>query len=83
MYPSLLTLLAVWELGVLAYSCLVLKMTWVWVAARINPGKLSFYVGNMERVLGSDSGPQSAAFFHLFTCPGSALLLREQCHSTF
>lgn len=48
-YSSLLTLLAVWELGVLVYSCLVLMMTWVWVAAQIDPGKLSSYVGNIEK----------------------------------
>lgn len=33
--PSVLTMLAVRELGVLAYGCLVVTMTLVWVAASI------------------------------------------------
>lgn len=47
--PSFLTVLAVWELGVLAYSSLVFKMTLVWAAACVSPGEFSSHVGSIGR----------------------------------
>lgn len=47
--PSFLTVLAVWERGVLASSSLVFKMTLVWAAACISPGEFSSHVGSIGR----------------------------------
>lgn len=49
--PSVLTMLAVWELGIPAYGCLVVTVTLVWVAASISPGELSSHMGSIERAV--------------------------------